>query len=271
MPATPGYLEALGVPLISGRTISDADTGQAPGVVVINQTLATRFFPNEDPVGHRMTISSVVRTIVGIVGDARYQGLGVESGPQTYVPHAQSPYPGMRIIVRTTVDPSSLVSAVRTQIQSVDSEEGPTRFAPMTQSLSDSVAQPRFNTFLIGLFAVLAFMLSAIGIYGVVNYDVTQRTGEIGVRMALGAQSHDVLRLILRQGLLLTLGGLVAGIGGAILLTRFLTGLLFEVKPNDPITYAVVASLLAMVAIAACLIPARRATKVDPLVALRYE
>ncbi|HEY2973894.1 MAG TPA: ABC transporter permease [Pyrinomonadaceae bacterium] len=271
MPATPGYLEALGVPLISGRTISDADTGQAPGVVVINQTLATRFFPNEDPVGHRMTISSVVRTIVGIVGDARYQGLGVESGPQTYVPHAQSPYPGMRIIVRTTVDPSSLVSAVRTQIQSVDSEEGPTRFAPMTQSLSDSVAQPRFNTFLIGLFAVLAFMLSAIGIYGVVNYDVTQRTGEIGVRMALGAQSHDVLRLILRQGLLLTLGGLVAGIGGAILLTRFLTGLLFEVKPNDPITFAVVASLLATVAIAACLIPARRATKVDPLVALRYE
>jgi putative ABC transport system permease protein len=271
MPATPGYLEALGVPLISGRTISDADTGQAPGVVVINQTLATRFFPNEDPVGHRMTINGVVRTIVGIVGDARYQGLGVEAGPQTYVPHAQSPYPGMRIIVRTTVDPSSLVSAVRTQIQSVDSEEGPTRFAPMTQLLSDSVAQPRFNTFLIGLFAVLAFMLSAIGIYGVVNYDVTQRTGEIGVRMALGAQSHDVLRLILRQGLLLTLGGLVAGIGGAILLTRFLTGLLFEVKPNDPFTYAVVASLLAMVAIAACLIPARRATKVDPLVALRYE
>jgi predicted permease len=271
MPATPGYLEALGMPLISGRTISDADTGQAPGVVVINQTLATRFFPNEYAVGHRMTISGVVRTIVGIVGDAKYQGLGVEAGPQTYVPHAQSPFPGMRIIVRTTVDPASLVSAVRTQIQSIDSGEGPTRFAPMTQLLSDSVAQPRFNTFLIGLFAVLAFMLSAIGIYGVVNYDVTQRTGEIGVRIALGAQSHDVLRLILRQGLLLTLGGLVAGIGGAILLTRFLTGLLFEVKPNDPFTYAVVASLLAMVAIAACLIPARRATKVDPLVALRYE
>ncbi len=271
MPATPGYLEALGVPLVRGRTISDADTAQAPGVVVINQTLASRFFLNEDPVGHRLTISGVLRTIVGIVGDAKYQGLGVEAGPQAYVPHAQSAYPGMRIIVRTTTDPSSLVSAVRAQIQSVDSEEGPTRFAPMTELLSESVAQPRFNTFLIGLFAALAFILSAIGIYGVISYDVTQRTSEIGVRMALGAQSRDVMRLILRQGLVLTLGGLSAGLAGAILLTRFLTGLLFEVKPTDPLMYAVVAGLLAFVALAACLIPARRATKVDPLVALRYE
>jgi putative ABC transport system permease protein len=271
MPATPGYLEALGVPLVRGRTIADADTSQAPGVVVINQTLASRFFPNEDPVGHRMTISGVVRTIVGVVGDAKYQGLGVEAGPQAYVPHAQSPYPGMRIVVRTETDPTSLVSAVRAQIQSIDSEEGPTRFALMTELLAESVAQPRFNTFLIGLFAALAFVLSAIGIYGVINYDVTQRTGEIGVRMALGAQSRDVLRLILRQGFFLTLGGLFAGLGGAVLLTRFLTSLLFEVKPTDPLTYAIVAVLLAFVALAACLIPARRATRVDPLVALRYE
>lgn len=271
MPATSGFLEALGVPLVRGRTITDADTAQSSGIVVINQTLASRFFPNEDPVGHRITLSGVVRTIVGIVGDAKYQGLGVEAGPQAYVPHAQSPYPGMRIVVRTATDPTSLISAVRAQIQSVDSEEGPTRFASMTQLLSESVAQPRFNTFLIGLFALLAFILSAIGIYGVINYDVTQRTGEIGVRMALGAQSRDVLRLILRQGLFLTLGGLGAGLAGAVLLTRFLTGLLFEVKPTDPITYAIVASLLALVAIAACLIPAWRATKVDPLVALRYE
>jgi putative ABC transport system permease protein len=177
----------------------------------------------------------------------------------------------MRIVVRTETDPTSLVSAVRAQIQSIDSEEGPTRFALMAELLAESVAQPRFNTFLIGLFAALAFVLSAIGIYGVINYDVTQRTGEIGVRMALGAQSRDVLRLILRQGFFLTLGGLFAGLGGAVLLTRFLTGLLFEVKPTDPLTYAIVAVLLAFVALAACLIPARRATKVDPLVALRYE
>ena len=271
MPATPGFLEALGVPLVRGRAIAEADTAQALGVVVINQTLASRFFPNEDPVGRRVTIGGVLRTVVGVVGDAKYQGLGVEAGPQAYVPHAQSPYPGMRIVVRTTTDPSSLVSAVRAQIQSVDSEEGPTRFATMTQLLSESVAQPRFNTFLIGLFAVLAFILSAIGIYGVINYDVTQRTSEIGVRMALGAQPRDVVRLILRQGLLLTFGGLAAGLVGAFVLTRFLTGLLFEVKPRDPLTYVVVTGLLAVVAIVACLIPARRATKVDPLVALRYE
>ena len=271
MPATPGFVEALGLPLVRGRTIAVADTAQAPGVVVINQTLATRFFPNEDPVGRRITISGVLRTIVGVVGDAKYQGLGVEAGPQAYVPHAQSPFPGLRIVVRTTTDPESLVSAVRAQIQSIDSEEGPTRFVPMSQLLSESVAQPRFNTFLIGLFAALAFILSAIGIYGVINYDVTQRTGEIGVRMALGAQSRDVVQLILRQGLLLTLGGLVLGLAGAFALTRFLTGLLFEVKPTDPLTYVVVAAVLAVVAIAACLIPARRATKVDPLVALRYE
>jgi putative ABC transport system permease protein len=271
MPATPGYLEALGVPLVRGRTIADADTAQAPGVVVINQTLASRFFPNEDPVGRRMTVDGVLRTVVGVVGDAKYQGLGVEAGPQTYVPHAQSPFPGMSVVVRTTTEPSSLISAVRSQIQSVDSEEGPTRFAPMTVLLSQSVAQPRFNTFLIGLFAALAFILSAIGIYGVINYDVTQRTGEIGIRMALGAQSRDVVRLILRQGILLTLGGLVAGIAGAFALTRFLSGLLFEVKPSDPVIYVAVSILLAFVAIAACLIPARRATKVDPLVALRYE
>ncbi|MCU1267455.1 MAG: hypothetical protein JWM21_3773 [Acidobacteria bacterium] len=271
MPATPGFLEALGLPLVRGRTIVASDTAQASGVVVINQTLATRFFSGEDPVGRRMTISGVLRTVVGVVGDARYQGLGVEAGPQAYVPHAQSPYPGMRIIVRSTSDPSTLIAAVRTRIQSVDGEEGPTRFALMSQLLSESVAQPRFNTFLIGLFALLAFILSAIGIYGVINYDVTHRTGEIGVRMALGAQSRDVLRLILRQGLVLTFGGLLAGLAGAFVLTRFLTGLLFEVKANDPVTYMVVAGGLALVALAACLIPAHRATKVDPLVALRYE
>jgi putative ABC transport system permease protein len=271
IPATPGFIEALQLPLVAGRTITDADTAQAPGVVVINKTLATRFFPNEDPVGKRMTTGGIQRTIVGVVGDAKYQGLGLEAGPQTYVPHAQSPFPGMRVIVRTSTDPLSLVGAVRRQIQSVDSEEGPTRFATMEQLVSESVSQPRFNAFLIGLFAVLAFILSAIGIYGVVNYEVTQRTGEIGIRMALGAKSADVLRLILRQGLVLTVAGLLAGVAGAFALTRFLSGLLFEVKPTDPMTYVVVSVLLGVVALAACLIPARRATKVDPLVALRYE
>jgi putative ABC transport system permease protein len=206
-----------------------------------------------------------------VVGDAKYEGLGTPAGLQTYVPHAQSAFPGMNVIVRTTSDPSSLIPAIRRQIQSVDSEEGPSRIAKMTELLSRSVAQPRFNTLLIGLFAALAFLLSAIGIYGVINYDVTQRTGEIGIRMALGAQTRDVVRLIIRQGALLTVSGLAIGLAGAFALTRFLSGLLFEVRPNDPSIYLAVSVLLGVVAIAACLIPARRATKVDPLVALRYE
>jgi putative ABC transport system permease protein len=271
LPATPGFLEALAVPLLRGRSIAETDDARAPGVVVINQTLASRFFPNEDPLGRRVTLDGVLRTVVGVVGDAKYQGLGVEAGPQAYVPHAQSPYPGMRLIVRTTVEPTSLIPSVRASIAAIDSEEGPSRFATMGDLLGESVAQPRFNTFLIGLFAALAFVLSAIGIYGVINYDVTQRTAEIGVRMALGAQARDVLLLIVRQGLLLTLGGLMGGLAGALLLTRFLAGLLFEIKPTDPVTYALVASLLGLVALLACLIPARRAAKVDPLVALRYE
>jgi len=271
MPATPGYLEALGVPLTRGRSVAESDSAQAPGVVVINQSLARQFFPNEDPLGHRLTIGGVLRTIVGVTGDAKYEGLGAAAGAQVYVPYAQSPFPGMRVVVRATTDPLSLVSAVRAEIQSIDSEEGPTRIATMNQLISESLAQPRFNTFLIGLFAALAFILAAIGIYGVISYDVSQRTGEIGIRMALGAQARDIVKLILRQGALLTLGGLGLGIAGAFALTRFLAGLLFEVTPTDPATYVTVSVLLTVVAIAACLIPSRRATKIDPLVALRYE
>ncbi|HEY7784068.1 MAG TPA: ABC transporter permease, partial [Pyrinomonadaceae bacterium] len=164
IPATPDFLETLQIPLVSGRTITEEDTAQSPGIVVINRTLADRFFPNEDPLGRRMTLGGVMRTIVGVVGDAKYQGLSVEAGPQTYVPHAQSPYPGMRIVLRTTTEPMSLAGAVRAQIESVDPEESPTRLATMTHLLSESVAQPRFNTLLITLFALLAFVLSAIGI-----------------------------------------------------------------------------------------------------------
>ncbi len=271
MPATPGYLEALGVPILRGRNVAESDTAQSQGVVVINQTLARQFFSQEDPLGRRMTIGGVLRTIIGVAGDAKYEGLGTPAGPQVYVPYAQSAYPGMRLVVRTTVEPTSLTSAIRTEIQAIDSEEGPTRIAPMTQLLAESLAQPRFNAFLTGLFAVLAFILAAIGIYGVINYDVTQRTSEIGIRMALGAQAGDILKLVLRQGLLLTLSGLVLGLVGAFALTRFLTQLLFEVHPVDPATYLIVALLLTVVAMIACLIPSRRAARVDPLEALRYE
>jgi len=271
MPATPGYLEALGLPLLRGRTIAATDDAAAPGTAVINQTLARNFFPDDDPLKHRIAINGVTRNVVGVVGDAKYEGLGTPAGPQVYIPYTQSAFPAMRIVVRTSVEPTSLIGPIRSQIQSIDSEEGPTRIATMTQLLADSVAQPRFNTFLIGLFAVLAFILSAIGVYGVISYDVAQRTNEIGVRMALGARTLDVLRMILIHGLALTLGGLILGIAGALMLTRFLSTLLFDVKPTDLPTYIVASLLLVAVALAACLIPARRATKVDPLIALRYE
>jgi putative ABC transport system permease protein len=271
MPATPGFLEALGVPIIGGRTISDRDVAQSPRVVVINQTLARQFFSNQRSLGQRLKFEGETWEIVGLVGDAKYEGLGSEIGPQVYVPYAQRPFPGMRVVVRTTTDPMGLVSAVRTQIQSVDSEEGPTRMATMNQLLSESVAQPRFNSFLIALFAVVAFVLAAVGIYGVISYDVSQRTSEIGIRLALGAQVNDIMRLILRQGALLTVAGLALGLVGALALTRFLNVLLFEVTPTDAATYAMVSVLIVFVSILACLIPSRRATRVDPLTALRHE
>jgi len=271
LPATAGYLEALGVPILRGRTIVDGDTAQTPGIVVINQTLAEQYFANEDPIGRRLNMDGVLRTIVGVVGDAKYYGLGAEAGPQTYIPFAQSPFPGMRLIVRSTVEPLSLASNVRSAIESVDADEGPTGIATMSQLMTESVAQPRFNAMLIGLFGALAFVLAAIGIYGVINYEVTQRTGEFGIRMALGAQSRDVVTIVLRKGLMLTTGGLVIGLAASFVLTRFMEKLLFGVKPHDPITYLVVPVLLGLVAIVACLIPALRATKVDPLKALRYE
>jgi putative ABC transport system permease protein len=271
MPATPGFLEALGVPLLGGRNISDRDSSSSPGVVVINQTLATQFFPNEDPLSHRLTINGVSRNIVGVVGDVKYEGLGTPVRPQVYVPFAQSPFPGMRLVVRTSTEPKSVAAAAQARIQAIDKEEGATQVATMNELISESVAQPRFNAFLIGLFAALAFILASIGIYGVISYDVTQRTSEIGIRMALGAQAPDIVRLVLRQGVLLTLGGLLLGIVGASALTRFLASLLFEVHPTDAATYAIVSALLAIVAFAASWIPTRRATRVDPLIALRHE
>jgi putative ABC transport system permease protein len=271
MPATPGYLEALGVPILRGRNVNSSDTSQSSGVVVINQTLARQFFGGEDPLGRRLNLGGILREIVGVAGDARYEGLGTAIGPQVYVPYSQSPFPGMRVVVRTSTDPISLIGSIRQQIESVDPEEGPTRVATMNQLLAESVAQPRFNAFLIGLFAILAFVLAAVGVYGVISYDVTQRTSEIGIRLALGAQVTDIYRLILKHGALLTLTGLLLGLAGAAGLTRFLTTLLFGVEPIDLATYAIVSGMIVLVSLAACVVPSRRATKVDPLEALRHE
>ena len=271
MPATPGFLEALGVPLITGRNVAATDIAGSPAVVVINQNLARQFFANQNPLGQRLKFEDVTWEIVGVVGDAKYEGLGSIVGPQVYVPYAQRPFPGLRLVVRTTVEPLSLAAAVSSQIQAVDGEQGPTRIATMTQLLDEAVAQPRFNSFLIALFAVLAFVLAAVGVYGVISYDVAQRTNEMGIRLALGAQANDILRLILKQGAWLTVGGLALGLAGAFALTRFLTVLLFEVTPTDAATYAIVSALIVLVSTLASLIPSLRATRVDPLTALRHD
>ncbi len=288
-----------GLMLKSFARLTDVDPGFNPDHL-LTMAVAIQFAHYQDPakqVAFFDQALQLIRSLPGVVSagactslppvyiqqstgfsiDGRATEKDRQSPSALYMPatpgylEALGPFPGMRLVVRTTVDPLSLAGAVRTQIQSIDREEGPTRIAPMTQLLSESVSQPRFNALLIGLFGALAFVLAAIGIYGVISYDVSQRTSEFGIRMALGAQSRDVLKMVLAKGLALTLGGLLAGIAGAFLLTRFLATLLFEVKPHDLATYIAVTILLGLVAITACLLPALRATKVDPLVALRHE
>jgi putative ABC transport system permease protein len=271
LPMTPGYLEALGVPLLRGRNFTDADSNTAPNVAIINQTIAQQFFSGQDPLEQRIQFAGVSRMIVGVVGDTKYEGLGAPADPQVYIPYAQSPFPGMYLFIRTAGDPLSVVSAAREAIQSVDPTEQLNRIKPMTELLSDSLAQPRFNTFLIGLFGGLAFILATVGVYGVISFDVAQRANEIGIRVALGASPWNILRLVVGQGLALTFFGVLTGLAGAFALTRYLQSLLFSVRSTDPATYAGISALLIVVATMACLIPARRATRVDPLVALRYE
>ncbi len=271
MPATSGFLTALGVPLRSGRHFTEADDAGAPAVVIVNETLARQHFPGEDPVGLRLEVDGALRAIVGVVGDVKYRGLSSEAGSQIYAPYAQSPFPGMYLVVRAASDPLPLVAEVRRQILAVDPDQPPMRIGTMDQVLSDSVAQPRFETLLLSVFGGLAAVLAAAGIYGVMAWSVAQRTREIGVRVALGARRADVVALVLRQGMTLTAVGLLIGLAGALGLTRLLSSLLFEVSATDPLTFAAVPLALAAVALLACYVPARRAAGVDPMTALRAE
>jgi putative ABC transport system permease protein len=267
------YFRTLDIPLIRGRAFALTDNEGAQPVAIVNESFARRFFNGEDPLGKRLM--SPMRdwiTIVGVVGDTRQTGLSAELRPMIYLPYLQRPSSQMTILARTiSSDPTNLVAALRSQIQAVDQDQAVAQVLTMEQRLSESVAPQRFYMLLLGLFAALALMLAAVGIYGVISYSVTQRTHEIGIRMALGAQRDDVLKLILGQGLILILTGVAAGLMGAFALTRFMSSLLFEVKATDPLTFALVALVLISVALLANLIPALRATRVDPLVALRYE
>jgi putative ABC transport system permease protein len=270
---TPDYLRAMGTRLVKGRELTELDSADAPKVVIISETMARRYFPDTEPVGKRLVFGGGkdLREIVGVVSDVKFFGLSVDSRPSMYFPHAQNPARGMSLAVRTQVDPLSLAAAVRGELSKLDPELAVSNVMTMEQLVGTSLAEPRFVLLLLGTFAALAMLLSAIGVYGVVSYSVTQRSHEIGVRMALGAQASDVLRLVVGQGMTLVLGGVGLGLIAAFGITRLMESLLFGVGATDVATFASTAVLLTGVALGACLVPARRATKVDPMVSLRCE
>jgi predicted permease len=270
----PGYFKTLRIPLMRGRDFTDHDTEAAPGVVLINQAMVRRFWPNEDPLGKQITMDGKsFFSIVGVVGNVRQLGQASETTPEVYLSYLHDPvaWPYRTLIVRTAGDPLKQVGLVEQAVWSVNRDQPVSNIRTMEQVLADSVAEPRILTLLMGVFAALALALASVGINGVVSYSVSQRTHEVGVRLALGAERFDVLCLVVGQGMLLTGIGLGIGLAGAMALTRFLSSFLYGVRPTDPITFAAVALALAGVALLATYIPARRATKVDPMVALRYE
>jgi predicted permease len=273
---SPDYFHVLGTPLVRGRSFSPSDDDQSPRVALIDEALARRFFPDQDPIGRhvkagRRGSNAPWLTIVGVVGNIKSDGLDQPDQPHLYLPILQNPGYAMAVYLRTEVDPTSLTQSLRQQVQAVDPNLPIFGERTMEDVLSASLAQRRFAMQVVGLFGVLALLLASIGIYGVMAYSVSQRTREIGIRLALGASTGAILRPLLWQGMLVTLAGVTIGLVSAFALTRSLRSLLFGVAPNDLITYAGLAVLLSAVAMLACYLPARRATKVNPLEALRYE
>jgi putative ABC transport system permease protein len=268
-----GYLESMGIPLLSGRRFDSRDGASAPRVVIINASLARQYWPNESPVGKRLGNGRPDgwREIAGVVGNVKHFGLDLEEPPAMYLPMAQAPSNGMTLVVRAAGKPESVIASVRRAIASLDGQLAPAGVGTMESEIRGSLADRRFTLLLLGLFATLALVLAVVGVYGVTAYSVSQRTHEIGVRMALGAQRRDVLKLVLLQGLLLTVAGVIPGVVAALALTRVMKGLLFGISPTDPATFAGVVVLLFAVTAAASYVPARRATKVDPISALRNE
>jgi putative ABC transport system permease protein len=274
---TDDYFRTLGIPLLKGRWFTAQDDQNTLPVVIINQAMASRFWPDQDPLGKHIRFGEAndpAYAIVGVVGDIKHMGLDADEGAVMYQPHAQKRFGWLRwmtVVVRTNEEPMSLAAAVRSRIQEIDKDQPVYNVATMEQLLTKSIAQPRFSTLLLGVFALLALALTAIGVYGVVSYTIAQRTREIGIRMALGAQVRDVLRLVIGQGLKMVLLGVALGLSGAGVLSHVMKSLLFGVSATDPAIFAIISVLLTGVALLACYLPARRAAKVDPMVALRYE
>jgi predicted permease len=282
------YFSALKIPLLRGRLFTEQDTGKAAPVVIISEAMARKFWPNEDPIGKQITIgrglgpefNDVTRQIVGVVGSVRQEGLSRPPSEATYIPYGQVP-DGITLlankiipvswVVRTKTEPHSLSAAIQREFLAVDRQLPVSNIRSFDQVLTEATARQSFNMLLWTIFAGIALLLAAIGIYGVMSYSVEQRTHEIGIRMALGARGADMLRLVVGQGMRLAVIGVAAGLLAAYGLTRLLASLLFGIKASDPVTFGSVAAILAAVALCACYIPARRATKVDPIIALRYE
>jgi putative ABC transport system permease protein len=272
------YFRTMNIPIVQGRAFSTEDNPNAPPRLMINQALAQRDFPNENPVGKRITFGNTSQNnepvwyeIVGVSANVRSLELRDEAPPELYFAAGQSPFQTMAIVVRSTVEPESVAPALRQAVADVDQTVPVSKVQTMEHIVSASVTQPRFNLFLVGLFGGIALLLSAAGIYGVTSYTVTQRTHELGIRLALGAQVGDVLKLVLGQGMAVIGIGLVIGLAAAFALLRLMRSLLFGVGENDPLTFVAISVVLLLVALFACYVPARRATKVDPLTALRYE
>ena len=273
---TPGYFQTMGIPILKGRSFTEQDRANTSSVIIVNEALAHRYWPNQDAIGKRLGFEDdaskqVWREIVGVAGNVRHKALETEATPEVYLPYQQRPGSFMNLVVRTTSDPTSMIPAIRSQVFGLDKDQPVADIMTMQQRLDRSVASRRFVMVLLAGFSVLALVLAAVGIYGVMAYLVIQRTQEIGVRMALGAQKHDVLKLVVGKGMALAIVGTAIGLVASLGLTRLIRSLLFEVTPTDWLTFVIVSMVLLVVALLACYIPARRATKVDPLIALRYE
>jgi putative ABC transport system permease protein len=270
------YFRAMGIPLVAGRYFTEGDNENGQRVIVINETLARRFYPGQEAVGKRIKegdqrSDDPWSTVVGVVGDVKHSGLNSDARPTLYFPYLQKNWGLMTLVARTGSDPAKLAAAVRNEVWAVDKDQPVTDVKTLEEYASVSVSKDRFNMILLGIFAGVAMVLAAVGIYGVMSYTVAQRTHEIGIRMALGASVTDVLRLVVGRGLLLAVVGVFVGVGVALLLTGFLSSLLVGVSARDPLTFIAVPAALLAVALVASAVPAWRATKVDPMVALRYE